>query len=386
MNARITRLAPVVIASLGLASARAQGLPTSATIDAEPIALTAPERYQVVATLEPIRRVAIVAPADGIVRSVDAAAGTIVRETQQVAEIDRGEAAARLKIAEAELHERQAQAGGEPSAVGKAIVEAAEARVELAMLELDRLTLRAPFAGRIVATPVASGQFVLKGTVIAELADLTVLKALAPVDRRVAKAGGDTTVAIEDKTQSVKVQSIVPLPTTDEYRPLRELAAPYAAAWIQVQNPKGELESGLRVRSISLPVAPVAVVPRTAVKATAPGSPDATVQVIRAEHVVDVRVKSLGEVGPERVQVSGPFRASDAVIVSTSVPLLTGTFVRFGTGGKVEGAPPDPNQPGQSAAVSPMPTAAPAPGPRPVAKPARRPATQPAEVPGATPF
>lgn len=385
MHARITRLVPVAIASLGLAAAaRAQGPPTSATIDAEPIALTAPERYQVVAVLEPVRSVTIVAPADGFVKSVDAPAGSTVRETQQVAEMDRSEAAARLRIAEAELHERQAQAAQSATAVGRAQVEAAEARVELARLDLDRLTLRAPFAGRVVATPVASGQYVLKGTVVAELADLTVLKALAPVDRRAVKAGDETTVAIEDQRQSVKVQSIVPLPTTEEYRPLRELSAPFAAAWIQVQNPKGGLEPGLRVRSSSLPVAPVAVVPRTAIKSAAAGSPDATIQVIRAEHVVDVRVKSLGEVGPERVQVSGLFRGSDAVIVSTSVPLASGTFIRFGAEGKVEGAPPNPNQPGQPAAVAPAATSAPA--SRPASPPARRSPQAPAASPGATPF
>src|SRR5208337_2329087 len=62
--------------------------------------------------------------------------------------------------------------------------EAAQAKAELAQLELDRLTLRAPFAGRITALPVSSGQYVLKGTVIAELADVTSLKSLVPVDRR----------------------------------------------------------------------------------------------------------------------------------------------------------------------------------------------------------
>jgi hypothetical protein len=243
-----------------------------------------------------------------------------------------------------------------------------------------------------VATPVSSGQYVLKGTVIAELADVTILKALAPVDRTAAKPGGETSVAIEQAETSARVHSIIPLPTDEEYRPLRELAAPFAAAWIQVPNPKGELEPGLRVRSASLPTSPVAVVPRVALKAPEAGAPDSTVQVIRAEHVVDVRVKVLGPVGPERVQVSGGFRASDALIVSSSVPLLTGTFVRFGTSGKVEGAPPDPDQPGRSASVAPTsparPTSPPAATPsQPTARPPRRPASTPSTgTPGATPF
>ncbi|WP_337177603.1 HlyD family efflux transporter periplasmic adaptor subunit [Paludisphaera sp.] len=382
MNARIRILAAVATASVGLvAASRAQGPPTSAVIDTEPIALTPPERYQVVAALEPIRTVTIVAPADGYLKSVDAPAGSTVRQAQQVAEMDRAEAAARLKIAEAELRERKALAGESPTAVGAAVVEAAEGRVELARLELDRLTLRAPFAGRIVSAPVASGQFVLKGTVIAELADLSTLKALVPVDRREVKAGGEATAAIEDQRRTARVQSIVPLPATEEYRPLRELAAPIAGAWVQVQNADGALEPGLRVRSVSLPVAPVAVVPRSAVKAAGAGGTDATVQVIRAEHVADVRVKTLGEVGPERVQVSGPFRSSDAVVVSTSVPLVSGTFIRFGVEGMLEGAPPNPNQPGRAAAVPSPPSTSTARTP-----PARRPPPAPANQPGATPF
>jgi multidrug efflux pump subunit AcrA (membrane-fusion protein) len=383
MNARIHRLAAVApaIACAGLVfSARAQGPPTSAVIDVEPIALTPPERYQVVGALEPIRSVTIVAPADGPIKSLDATAGSTVREGQQVAQMDRGEAAARLKSAEAELRERRAASGEQPNAVGEAVVEAAEARVELARLELDRLTLRAPFAGRIVSTPVASGQFVLKGTVIAELADLSTLKALVPVDRRGVKAGGETTVAIEDKEQAVQVVSIVPPPATEEYRPLRELAAPFAAAWIQVRNPAGELEPGLRVRSVGLPAAPVAVVPRSAIKGAGAGGADATVQVIRAEHVVDVRVKTLGDVSPERVQVSGLFRGSDSVVVFTSVPLASGTFIRFGAEAKVEGAPPNPDQPGRPAAVAPSNTPARStPATRPPARP-------PARQPSATPF
>jgi len=397
MNHLLKRLAPA--ASLLLAAqARGQALPTSATIDAEPIALTAPERYQVASTLEPIRKVSIVAPADGVLRSMDAALGSTVRENQQVAELDLAEASARLRIAEAELRVCQATASNPQGAdaVARAQVEAAEARVEIARLERDRLTLRAPFSGRIVATPVSSGQYVLKGTVIAELADVTILKALTPVDRREAKPGEPTTVAIEGEEVAAKVQSLGPLPTADAYQPLLELAAPMAAAWVQVPNAKGELEPGLRVRSVSLPVSPVAVVPRAAVRAPAAGSPDSTVQVIRAEHVADVRVKVLGPVGPERVQVSGGFRSSDALITSASVPLLPGTFVRFGAGGKVEGSPPDPSQPGQPAALAP--TAAPARPPSsgatpaesarptaPASRPPRRPNTPPAQ-PGATPF
>jgi hypothetical protein len=47
------------------AEARGQSPPTSATIDVVPLTLTMPERFQIVSTLEPIRHVSLVAPADG---------------------------------------------------------------------------------------------------------------------------------------------------------------------------------------------------------------------------------------------------------------------------------------------------------------------------------
>ncbi len=231
---------------IGAGAGWGQALPTSATIESVPLELTMPERYHVTSVLEPLRRIELIAPADGVVRSLEVRPGATVRETQEMAQLDRAEAMARLKIAQAVVKEKQAllKRSGSGDAVDQAQVEAAEARAELAQLELDRLTLRAPFAGRVLSVPVSSGQFVLKGTVIAEVADVSALKALVPVDRRGVKAGTDATVFIEEQEQSAKVQSVVPL--LEAFSQLRELAAPYASAWILVSNPQGELEPGLR--------------------------------------------------------------------------------------------------------------------------------------------
>jgi multidrug efflux pump subunit AcrA (membrane-fusion protein) len=380
-SARVLCLGLVVV----LSEARGQGLPTSATIDAIPLELTMPERFQVVSTLEPIRRVLIVAPADGLIRTVDAGLGATVRQTQEIAQFDRAEAAARLTIAEAELKEKQARLAAvqTPDAVGQAQVEAAEARVELARIALDRLTLRAPFPGRIVECPVAAGQYVLKGTVIAELADVSALRARAPVDRRYAKVGGDLRVQIEEEDQTAKIQSIGPLLSTAEYKPLRELVAPFATAWVQVDNPKGDLEPGLRVRSSNVPVTAIATVPSGAVKPVKPGSNASQVQVIRNEYVTNVPVHVLGKVGPDRLQVSGAFRLRDGLIASSSTPLLAGTLIRFGQGAPAfEGATPDPARRGQDASVAAPGNTTPSTAPRPRATPAPRrpaPATAPAE-------
>ncbi len=210
-----------VLVLLGAGGAWGQTLPTSARIETVPIELTMPERYQVSEVLEPIRRITLVAPSDGVIQSLAARLGSVVRDTQELVQLDRGEASARLKAAQAEVKEKQAllRSNQKYEDIYKAQIEAAEAKAELAQLQLDRRTLRAPFAGRVVDLPVSAGQFVLRGTTILELADVSSLKALQPVDRRNVSAGSSLTVQIEDKEVAGKVQAILPLP--DEYLALR---------------------------------------------------------------------------------------------------------------------------------------------------------------------
>jgi HlyD family secretion protein len=342
---------------LGAGAGWAQALPTSATIESIPLELTMPEHYRVTAVLEPVRRIALVAPTDGIVRGLDATLGTSVRANAEVAQLDRAEALARLRVAQAEVKEKQilSKSNQNYRDIYMAQLEAAQARAELAQLDLDRLTLRAPFAGKIIALPVSAGQYVLKGTVIAELADITSLKTLVPVDRRTVSGRADLKLFVEEQEQTAKVQSILALP--ESYSSLRELAAPFASAWVVVPNLKGELAPGLRVRSANLPITPIATVPKESVK-TAEGTASSAVmmvQVLRNEYVTNVPVDVLGKIGPERLQVSGALRSTDALIVSSSVALLAGTLVRFarGPGQVIEGTTPDPARRGAEAGLTP---------------------------------
>jgi multidrug efflux pump subunit AcrA (membrane-fusion protein) len=333
-----------------------QTLPTSARIESVPLELTMPERYQVAELLEPVRRVTLIAPADGFVRSIEFRLGAPVRELQEIAQLDRGEATARLKIAAADVKEKESElkTNSASSELARSHLEAAQARLDLARIALDHCTLRAPFSGRLVALPVCAGQYVLKGTTIAELADVSALKTLLPVDRRSVASGASLMVQVEGQEVAGKVQAVLPLPL--QYVALRELATPLAAAWVVVPNAKGELEPGLRVRPTTVPVAPIATIPKRAVKqGDARSTEGAMVQVIRNEYVTNVPVRILGETGPERTQITGLLRRTDALIVSSSVSLLAGTLVRFGDGVSqhgVEGLPPDPSQGGTEAGIS----------------------------------
>jgi RND family efflux transporter MFP subunit len=360
----------------------AQSPPTSAKVDTSPLHLLAPDRYQVTADLLPIRSVTLVAPADGIVRSQDARAGAAVRANQEVAQLDKSEASARLKIAQAEVKEQQAMlaiakasSGSDktPShqvAVAQARLDAAQARAELSQAELDRCTLRAPFAGRVLASYVSDGQYVTKGTVIAELADVLSLRALVPIARAGASVGASLKLTVEGQPATGQVQALLPL--TESLVVLRELSTPMTAAWVTIANTDGALEPGQRVLSPDLPTTPIATVPAHALQNLDAKQGGPNVQVIRNEYVTNVPVRVLGRPGPDRLQVSGSFRQADALIVATSVPLLPGTLVRFGGGNdrsaEVEGTTPNPSLSGESADVSP-PREAPPGRPAPIGAP-----------------
>jgi biotin carboxyl carrier protein len=354
-----------IVACVWTAASCAQGLPTSAKIEAVPLELTMPDRFQVAEVLEPTRHVTLIAPCDGIIRSMEPRLGTVMRELQEVAELDRTEASVRLKVAQAEVKEKEAlvRSKAAPVDVHEAQLDAAKARLELARLELDRCTLRAPFAGRLTALPVCAGQYVLKGTPVAELADVSTLKTIQPVDRTKVAPNAQVTVNIEGRDLTGRVQAIVPLP--ESYAALRELATPFAAAWVLFANTKGELEPGLRVRSATVPVTPIASVAKRAVKNDNPaGGDSSTVQVIRNDFVTNVPVHILGDVGGDRVQITGQLRTNDALIVSSSVPLLQGTFVRFGDGGSTrspDGAAPNSGTAGFDGGSSSPPSARPRP-------------------------
>lgn len=299
-----------------------------ATVETADLTLVFPDRYAVPVLLEPYRKVYLMAPSDGVLKSVSATVGALVRDGQEIAQLDRAEAAAKVKIAEANVREAMAEVarGDSAGSVGaQARVEAAKARAELAQIELDRCTLRAPFGGKILAAPVPAGQYVSKGNTLAELADNAILKVLVPVDRATAKVGADLELIVEGKPIAGKIVATVPLPET--YAALRELATPWAGAWVHLDNGSGALEPGQRVRGPDAPTRPITAVPARAVRGADGGS--GVVQVVRFSNVVDVPVKVLGDAGFERTQVSGAFLPTDAAIVESSVPMAAGTVIRF---------------------------------------------------------
>ncbi|HZW29921.1 MAG TPA: hypothetical protein VFF52_04385, partial [Isosphaeraceae bacterium] len=106
---RLTSWPPIVsVCVLWGSLAWGQTAPGSARIETVPLRLAMPDDYQVAVVLEPARRVLVVAPADGMIQSLDARLGGTVRDAQELAQLDRTEANAKLKMAAAEVREKQA--------------------------------------------------------------------------------------------------------------------------------------------------------------------------------------------------------------------------------------------------------------------------------------
>jgi multidrug efflux pump subunit AcrA (membrane-fusion protein) len=380
-------VAGIVLGLAGSANAQATGNPNQieAKVEQAPLYLTAPDRYRVPSLVEPLRKVAVMAPSEGVLKGISVPVGSTVREGEEIARLDANGALARLKIAMASVKEMQAEyeaykkveTPGARVVIAEARLDAAKARVELAQMEVDSCTLRAPFSGRIMAILVSPGQYLAKGSTILDLADVSSVRVLLPVDRTAVSVGGSVNFTIEGTGVTGKAQAVLPL--TEAQATLRELVAPLSAAWIVVNNPSNTLEPGQRAQSPYLPNAPISGVPSYSIHKGEDGSD--VVQVIRAERVTEVPIRILGVIGPDRTQVSGPFRASDVLLQSSSVPIRPGTFIRFNSaqaGRRVEGQPPTAEQIGEAATLAPPVPAAGRPTARPTTKPAAPATTKPA--------
>ena len=349
--------ATVVATLMACTLARGQVAPSTAKIDAQPLELTNPDRYRIPSILEPVRRVTLIATTDSILRNQEVKAGALARDGQVVAQLDRTEAVAKLKLAQASVKEEQAILDGlkgdaSQSVLAGARLEAAKARLELAQLELDRTTIRAPFSGKIVSSPLSDGQFVTKGTVIAELADVSSLKLLIPINRAAAALGSVVTLNHDGESLMGKIHALVPL--SESFSLLHELRTPYTGAWLMIANPDGKLEPGERLHAPDLPENLLATIPEQALQKSPDNKEPTTIQVLRNEYVATVKVKRLGGVLAGTVQITGSLRPNDLLIVSSSVPLAPGTLVRFNPSSMpIEGTNPNPNVAGVLAEVTP---------------------------------
>ena len=300
-------------------------------IKREALKLTDPHSYRVAMHLEAVRTVVLAAPADGYVRAVTAKPGQKLKAQGEALRLDDTRAALLLKRAKANLlafqiEKKLAQAknDAELASLADARLEAAQADLDLAQYESERLVIRGPFNGEIQRVDVVEGQFVRAGEKLATLIDPSRLVVEVPVERSGATPGSNVDIKVEETPVKARVDSVMAL--HEKFDPLRELTVSPASAFVSVDNTQGKLFAGQTVYSDLIPLAPVALVPSTSISNAAEGT--RKVQVLRDNVIRNLPVKILAKVGNDSVFVSGRFNEGDEVIVGTTRELADGTPLR----------------------------------------------------------
>jgi RND family efflux transporter MFP subunit len=300
-------------------------------IKREALQITDGRAYRIPILLEPIKRMELVAPVDGVVATVSTKIGAKVAKEASIIQIDDTHAELRAKRAKALVNAAKVEkriADGTKNAdaieLAAARLEAAEADAAIVDAETQQLTLRAKFAGDVSRLFVREGQFVRRGEVLAVLHDATKLQLDLPADRASTKEGGSVKFKVEGNDLEGKVAAVVPL--AERFAPLRELHEGLASAIVEVENPGGKLLVGQAVAIELVPWAPVAEVPASTLANQADGT--RRVQVLRDNIVRNISVAVHSRVGTERVYISGQFRKGDEIITATSKELADGTPVK----------------------------------------------------------
>ena len=324
--AAIVVVAGVVAIGLG------QNLPSEpgpVVIRREPLRLTPPETYRFAFQLEPIKQLVLTAPCDGTIQSVEAEVGksakaqeALIRlaSTERQLLLDR--AIAQQKVADLEFD--QAKRAGQGSELAEARQQLSRADVKLLQWQVEQLVSRAPFEGTVLKVHVQAGQLVKAGDPLVILADLSKLKVEVPVDREHIKEGEAFKLRVENQTLDSKIDKVHP--ADPKFERVRDLATSLATATIVLDNPQQKWHVGQAVFAPLVPRNPVTDVATIAVGANEQGH--RRVQIVRQGVVRDIEVDLLGQVGAERIHVTGPFIDGDVVILSSSRELTDGTQLR----------------------------------------------------------
>ena len=303
---------------------------TQVVIQREAIKVSDPKKYQISLQLKASPQVEITAEVDGLITRIHSKPGRRIDKNSEVisfdqrrAELELNRAAAHLKVAEAELKSASATA----KELAEARVEAAKADLELAKFQMEKTSVRVPFAGQIFRIHVTEGQFVRAGQVLVSFGDASQLTVEIPVDRGTISENAEIDLRIENKTVRAKVESIMPV--KPEFEPLRELAGSVASAKVVFKNPTGQFHVGQAVYPQLVPRQTITEIATSSLSNQKSGQ--RKVQVVREFTIRDISVTLLGQVGVDRVFVSGAFQPSDEIIVQSSQPLPDGTQIRPST-------------------------------------------------------
>ncbi len=294
-------------------------------IKREGVQLIDPQKYRINFSLVPKSRVELVAPADGVIRSITQKAGAKVAGQSEILRLENTRAKLQLDRAKAlfkaaTLEQKSGDGSESAKAISDAKLEAAKAELDLAQLVFDQTSIRAPFDGEIERYLVAIGEFARAGQPVAVVADSSQVVVEIPIERAAAEVGKAVKLKIEGNELEGKIESVLPL--NPRFDNLRDLFETVTSAIVIFENTDGKLKSGMTVYPPMIPRQNVVEVPAAAILNSGDGG--RKVQVVRLNVIRDIPVNLLASVGTGRLFVSGAFLTGDEVVYESSHALGDG--------------------------------------------------------------
>lgn len=329
----VVTAAAASVASVGVAfqGGGAATAGSEVVIKREALKLIDPLHYKVAIYLEPLRQIQLTAPVSGTVQQVAIRLGQREAKGAEAFRLDNAQAAlqvrkVRANLQAARIDKKIADARKDPDlgALAEARIEAAQADVEMAEVESQRLVIRMPFTAQIVKIHAPEGQGVRAGDLLATIAEVSKLMVEVPVEKSNANIGGTIEINIEQHPVKARIEAVLPL--SPRFDVLRDLGDELVSVVVGIDNLDSRYQARQTVRTSLQPIDPVAVVSTTTVSNESEGN--RKVQVLRDNVVRNVPIRILAKIGTERVYISGKFREGDELIVQSSKELTDGTPVK----------------------------------------------------------
>lgn len=211
----------------------------------------------------PARTVELKAETSGRVAAIGAARGSRVESGGLILRLDAGDRIARLSQARAELRQRELEYEGQLKlkpdgyiseaklAESLALLEKARTEVTRAQLDIERMQIRAPFAGALQERLVEVGDYVAPGTAVATFVDnrtLAVAGSVAEAQAAGIRPGLTGTARLASgETVTGRLRYVAPV---------ADAATRTFAVELEIANPSGTLPVGVTA-DIELPVGQV---------------------------------------------------------------------------------------------------------------------------------
>jgi membrane fusion protein (multidrug efflux system) len=243
-----------------------------------------------------------------------------------LAQSDLAEAKARLQLAEASFARNQKlrESGNvAQSAYDEALSarDVARAAVDAAQVRIDKLTIAAPFSGRLGFRTVSEGAYVTAGTALVQLDKtdrLQVSFSVPELQEKAVEAARTidfTADALPGQTFTATISALDPVIDVNG-RALKVRAL--------FDNAAGKLRPGLLVRvTVKGPEREAVLVPESAIVQRAGG---AVIYTVADNKVAEVKVK-LGKRLDGKVEVVDGIKADDTVVTAGSAQLSNGAMV-----------------------------------------------------------